>query len=159
MSAIEGRGIAELLAEVPTMAALDRGHLELIAGCGSIRAFADGERLFREGEPANAFYLLRHGRVALEFYVPGRGEVTVTTIGAGEIVGWSWLVPPYEWHLDARALERGSAIEFDGACLRGKFDADPELGYQMMKRFATILLERLQETRVQMLDVYGHSPA
>ena len=159
MSAMGQRGIAELLGEVPTMAGLDRGHLELIAGCGSIRSFDDGERLFREGEPADAFYLLRHGRVALEIYVPGRGEVAVATIAAGEIAGWSWLVPPYEWHLDARVLERGSAIQFDGACLRGKFDADPELGYQMMKRFATVLLERLQETRVQMLDVYGRSPA
>ena len=159
MSAMEGRGIGELLGEVPIMEGLDPGHLELIAGCGSIRAFEEGERLFREGEPADAFYLLRHGRVALEIYVPGRGDVPVTTIGPGEIAGWSWLVPPYEWHLDAGALERGSAIEFDGACLRGKFDADPELGYQMMKRFATVLLERLQETRVQMLDVYGHSPA
>jgi CRP/FNR family cyclic AMP-dependent transcriptional regulator len=159
VSAMEPRGIAELLAEVPTMEGLDAGHLELTAGCGSIRAFDEGERLFREGEPADAFYVLRHGRVALEIYVPGRGEVTVATIGPGEIAGWSWLIPPYEWHLDARALERGSAVEFDGACLRGKFDADPELGYQMMKRFATVLLDRLQQTRVQMLDVYGHSPA
>ncbi len=154
-----GRGIGELLAEVPAMAELDADHLEFIAGCGRIRSFAEGERLFTTGEPADTFYVLRHGRVALELFVPGRGEVTVTTIGAGELAGWSWLIPPYEWHLDARALERGSAVEFDGACLRGKFDADPELGYEMMKRFATVLLERLQETQVQMLDVYGSGAA
>jgi CRP/FNR family transcriptional regulator, cyclic AMP receptor protein len=153
----EPRGIGELPGEVPAMAGLAPEHLELIAGCGAIRSFDQGERLFKEGEPADAFYVLRHGRVALEIFVPGRGEVSVATIGPGEIAGWSWLIPPYEWHLDARALERGSAVEFDGACLRGKFDADPALGYELMKRFATVLLERLQATRVQMLDVYGHA--
>ncbi len=153
------RGIDELLAGVPTLAGMDPAHLELIAGCGSIRAFEQGERLFKEGQPATTFYVLRHGRAALEIFVPGRGEVTVATVGPGDIAGWSWLVPPYEWHLDARALERGSAVEFDGACLRGKFEGDPALGYEVMKRFATVLLERLQATRLQLLDVYGHTPA
>ena len=147
--------IEEVLAEVPTLAGMEPQDLELIAGCGAIRAVEQGERLFREGEPANSFFVLRHGRVALEIFVPGRGEVAVATIGPGEIAGWSWLVPPYQWHLDARVLERGSAIEFDGACLRGKCDEDPRLGYDVMKRFASVLLERLQQTRVQMLDVYG----
>ena len=154
-----GRGIGELLAEVPIMGGLDSSYVELISGCGRIRSFGEGERLFTSGEPADSFYVLRHGRVALEIHVPARGDVTVTTIGPGEIAGWSWLVPPYEWHLDARALERGSAVEFDGACLRGKFDDDPALGYEMMKRFATVLLERLQETRLQMIDVYGSGAA
>jgi CRP/FNR family transcriptional regulator, cyclic AMP receptor protein len=153
------RGIEEILVEAPTLRGLAPEHLELIAGCGTIRSFRQGERLFREGDPADAFYVVRHGRLALEIFVPGRGEVTVATIGAGEIAGWSWLVPPYTWHLDARAVEGGSAIEFDGACLRGKCEADPRFGYEVMKRFAMVLLERLQQTRVQMLDVYGHSPA
>ncbi len=153
------RGIDELLAGVPALADMAPAHLELIAGCGSIRSFEQGERLFKEGEPATTFYVLRHGRASLEIFVPGRGEVTVATVGPGDIAGWSWLVPPYEWHLDARALERGSAVEFDGECLRGKFDGDPALGYEVMKRFATVLLERLQATRLQLLDVYGHGPA
>jgi CRP/FNR family cyclic AMP-dependent transcriptional regulator len=153
------RGIGELLGEAPLMAGLAAEHLEVIAGCGTIRAFEAGERLFKEGEPADSFLLLRHGRMALEIFVPGRGEVTVATIEAGEVAGWSWMVPPFRWHLDVRALERGSAVEFDGVCLRGKFDSNPALGYELMKRFATILLERLQATRVQMLDVYGDVPA
>ena len=151
--------IDELLAAVPVMAGLDDAYLELISGCGSIRAFAEGDRLFKEGQPADSFFVIRHGRVALEIFVPGRGEVTVATIGPGEIAGWSWLVPPYEWHLDARALERGSAIQFDGACLRGKCEEDSALGYEVMKRFAAVLLQRLQQTRVQMLDIYGHPAA
>jgi len=153
------RGIGELLAESSLMDGLSSEHLELIAGCGVIRAFEAGERLFKEGEPADSFLLLRHGRIALEIFVPGRGEVTVATIEPGEVSGWSWLVPPYEWHMDVRALERGSAVEFDGVCLRGKCDSDPVLGYELMKRFATILLSRLQASRIQMLDVYGDVPA
>ncbi len=152
-------GIDELLAGVPAMEGLEPAYLELIAGCGSNVAFDAEQRLFREGDAADIFYVLRHGRLALELHVPGQGEVVVMTVGPGEIAGWSWLVPPYRWHLDGRALERGSAIAFDAACLRGKCDTDPKLGYELMKRFATILLERLQATRMQLLDVYGHAPA
>jgi CRP-like cAMP-binding protein len=153
------RGIAELLAESSVLGGMRPDHIELIAGCGRITAFDAGERLFREGEPAEDFYLLRHGRIALELYMPGRGELTVSTHGPGEIVGWSWLFSPYRWHLDGRAVEPGSAVTFDGACLRGKADAEHDLGYELMKRFAAQMVERLQATRVQLLDVYGRVPA
>ena len=153
------REIPEVLGETGAFAGLHADHLELIAGCGKIAAFEAGDYLFREGEPANDFYLLRHGRVALELFIPGRGAVTVSTHGPGEVIGWSWLFPPYRWHLDARVVERGSAILFDGRCLREKAEAEHDLGYELMKRFAAKMVERLQETRLQILDVYGDVPA
>ena len=117
----------ELVAESPIFAGLGQTQLELIAGCGSNVGFEAGRYLFREGDPADTFYLVRHGRVALETFVPGRGPLTIETVDAGDVVGWSWLFPPYRWHFDARALDVVRAVAFDGACLRGKCDDDPAL--------------------------------
>jgi CRP/FNR family transcriptional regulator, cyclic AMP receptor protein len=150
--------IDDLIAGVPTFTGLDSEWLELIAGCGRTRGFDAGEYLFRADEPADDFFVIRRGRLALEVFVPGRGQVIVGTHGAGELVGWSWLFPPYRWQFDGRAVEPTRTIAFDGACLRGKCDADPALGYELMRRFALKMLERLQATRFQLLDVYGHTP-
>jgi CRP/FNR family transcriptional regulator, cyclic AMP receptor protein len=80
--------------------------------------------------------------------------VTIETVEAGDVVGWSWLFPPYRWHFDARALSTVRATVFDGACLRDKCRADPELGFELMSRFAQVMLERLQWTRLRLLDGY-----
>jgi len=146
-----------LIAESPMFAGLEQDQLELIAGCGRNVTFDAGARLFREGDPADTFFLVRHGIVALETYVPNRGPLTTSTISAGEIAGWSWLVPPYKWHFTGRAVEPVRAIQFDGTCLRGKCDEDPRLGYELLNRFAQVLVERLQATRFQLMDVYGDS--
>ncbi len=151
------RRIETLLADVPLFEGLPDPALELIAGCGSNVQFADGDLLFREGDPADTFLVIRHGSVALETFVPARGPVTIETIEAGDVVGWSWLFPPYRWHFDARALFDVRATAFDGACLRGKCDADPSLGYDLMSRFAQVMIERLQWTRLRLLDVYGYA--
>jgi CRP/FNR family transcriptional regulator, cyclic AMP receptor protein len=71
------------------------------------------------------------------------------------VLGWSWLFPPYRWHFDASASAETSAVVLDGACLRGKCEDDASLGYRLMKRFAQLIQQRLQETRLQLLDVYG----
>ena len=149
------RELDAVLAEVPFFAGLGAAELELLAGCAANVRFREGEMLFREGEPADAFYVVRHGTVALETFVPALGGVTVETIDAGEVIGWSWLFPPYRWHLDARALSTVRATSFDGVCLREKSESDPVLGYDLMKRFAQVLIERLQWTRLRLLDVYG----
>src|SRR5512133_626144 len=151
--------IEQLLAETDPFHDLSRDQLETIAGCGRLAALTAGQRLFEEGKPADTFYLLRHGRVALDISAPGRGPMTISTHGPGEIIGWSWLFPPYKWHFDGRVIEHGSAIVFDAECLRGKTDADHELGYELMKRFALQMIGRLQATRIQLLDVYGHPGA
>jgi CRP-like cAMP-binding protein len=149
--------IEELIAHVPTFAGLEQEQLALIAGCGKNEHVEAGALLFREGEPANTFYLVRRGNVSLEVHAPGRGPLRIDTLEPGEVVGWSWLFEPYRWQLDARALESCSLIAFDGACLRGKCESDHELGYQLMVRFAASMVERLQATRFQLLDVYGSS--
>jgi CRP/FNR family transcriptional regulator, cyclic AMP receptor protein len=149
------REIDSLLAEVPAFAGLDSAQLNLIAGCGRNVHFKQGSQLFREGDPADTFYVIRHGAVALDIHVPAREPVTVETLHGGDLLGWSWLFPPFKWSFDGRAVEDTSAISLDGACLRGKCDDDHELGYELMKRFAQVIVERLQATRLRLLDVYG----
>jgi CRP-like cAMP-binding protein len=153
------RTIDELIGESPTFAGLRPADLELIAGCGTNARFAAGEMLLREGDPANRFYLLRHGRVMLEIATPAGEPLVIETLGDGDVLGWSWLFAPYRWQFDARAIEPVAAIGFDAACLRGKCDADHELGYELMRRFAAGMLGRLQATRLQLLDVYGRGRA
>jgi len=150
------RSLESLLAEVPLLDGLEPDELALLAGCAGNVRFAAGEQIFRRGDPADAFYVIRHGSVALETFVPGRGAVMIETIEAGEVLGWSWLFPPYRQHLDARALTVVRATGFDGKCLREKCEADPKLGYDLMSRFAQVLIERLQWTRVRLLDLYGN---
>jgi CRP/FNR family transcriptional regulator, cyclic AMP receptor protein len=151
--------IEALLHDVPLFEGLTTADFELIAGCGSNVRFREGELLFRDGDEADTFYVLRHGSIALETFVPARGAVTIETLEAGEVVGWSWLFPPHRWHFDARALSLVRATGFDGACLRGKCESDPRLGYELMSRFAQVVIERLQQTRIRLLDVYGYAGA
>ncbi|MGZ8687134.1 MAG: cyclic nucleotide-binding domain-containing protein [Gaiellaceae bacterium] len=152
------RTIDELLEEVPALAGLTDGQLDLMAGCARNRVFAAGDHLLREGEPAKQFFAIRHGSVALETFVPQRGAVMIETLHGGDLVGWSWLFPPQLTVYDARALGVVRAVAFDGACLREKCEEDPQFGYELMKRFTGIIVERLQATRLRLLDVYGQVP-
>ena len=147
--------IDTLLQDVPIFHGMSQEALELLAGCASNTRFADGEVLFREGDEAHTFYVIRHGRVALETFVPARGPVTIETIDPGEVIGWSWLFAPYRWHFDAKALGLVRATVFDGACLREKCQQDTAFGYDLMSRFAQVMIERLQWTRLRLLDLYG----
>ena len=131
-------------------------HLQLVAGCGRFVRFPARVTVLREGEPADRFFVLREGSVALEVASPERGSIVIQTLGPGDALGWSWLFPPYQWHLDAVTREPVAAVAFDAACLRGKCDEDHELGYQLMRRFADLMLQRLMAARLQLLDVYGH---
>jgi CRP-like cAMP-binding protein len=149
------RTIEDLIAHAPVFDGLASEQLELIAGCGRNDHADAGAFLFREGDPAQLFYLIRSGTVALEVHAPGRGQLRIETLEAGDVVGWSWLFSPYRWQLDARVLEPAGLVVFDGACLRGKVETDHELGYQLMSRFAAVIVDRLQATRFQLLDVYG----
>jgi CRP/FNR family cyclic AMP-dependent transcriptional regulator len=153
------KGLEELIADASVFAGLDPSALALIAGCAGNDHFRGGAYVFREGDPADRFFLIRRGEVALEVHAPGSAPHVIDTIGAGEVVGWSWLFEPFRWQFDARAISPTRMVGFDGACLRGKCDADHELGYQLMRRFASTMLERLQATRLQLLDIYGRAPA
>jgi len=150
---------------VKSMADLIKGHAffqdlpdavtTFIAGCGRNVVFAEGDYLLRAGGPADRFYLVRHGSVALELDVPGRGPLIFFTIGPDEVLGASWLVEPYVAHYDARALSDVRAIAFDAGCLRAKCESEPAVGYALMKRFVPALVARMQSARMQALDVYG----
>lgn len=147
------------LAEHPLFRDLPADYVTLLSECASNVRFADGDRLFRQGEPADRCYLIRHGIVSVEICSPTAGPVTIQTLGPGEVLGWSWLFPPYKWHLDARAKELTRAIALDGKCLRGKCDQDPKLGYELMKRFSALIHARMQAARLQILDIYGPTAA
>lgn len=151
--------IAELLRHHPFAEGLDEDMLALIAGCAKNVVLQPGDYFLREGASADSFYLVRHGAVALETFVPGRGAFTFLTVKSGEIVGADWLIPPYRSSFDARAVELTRAISFDGKCLRGKCEADPRVGYEMMKRFIPPLVKRLQSARMQALGMYDAANA
>jgi CRP-like cAMP-binding protein len=145
----------EVLSSHPFFAGLNAGAMRLIAGCASNVHFAEGEFLFEEGHEANQFWVIRRGRVAMQLESPGQGAIVTDTMDEGEVVGWSWLVPPYRFFADGRAVTPVSATALDGACLRGKCEADPELGYQLLKRVTSVMYQRLQSTRIRLLDLYG----
>lgn len=150
------RQIDDLLAGHALFKDLPAEHVSLLAGCAINMILEPGETIFRQDEPADGFYLLRRGRVAVEIAVAGRGPIVVETLGPDDLLGWSWIVPPYRWHFDAKALELTRAIRFDGACIRAKFEEDPRLGYEMLSRFVGVVSERLNATRLRLLDLYGH---
>jgi CRP/FNR family transcriptional regulator, cyclic AMP receptor protein len=148
-------GLERFVLAHPFFAGLEAKLGEVISGCARNHRFDPGQYLGHEGEPANEFYLIRHGKVALEILPPGQPAVVFATEGEGDIVGASWLVPPYLWRHDARAVDLTRAIGIDAKCLRDKCEADHHLGYAMMKRFLPLIMQRLDETRLQILDVYG----
>jgi CRP/FNR family transcriptional regulator, cyclic AMP receptor protein len=149
------RTIEQLLEQVPALQPLAPEHRDTLSGCARNQVFEPGARIMREGDPADAFYVIREGRVALETVVPARGAVILQTLEDGDLLGWSWLVPPYRTAFDARSMGTTHAIAFDGACLRGKCEADPALGYDLLKLLSGVFVERLQDTRLRLLDLYA----
>src|SRR5262245_47757712 len=138
-----------LLAEHPFLQGIKKDYLQLVTGCAKNVRFEAGQMIFREGEAADQFYLVRQGKVALEVYIPERGAAPILTLSTGDVLGWSWLIPPYKWRFDARAIETTHAFALDGKCLRGKCEEDPSLGYEILKRIAATIAERLHATRLQ----------
>jgi CRP-like cAMP-binding protein len=146
--------IERILREHPFFDKFPESHLELIAGCASNVRFDAGKFIFREGEAANNFYLIRHGKVALQIMSETRGPITVLTVGEGEIVGWSWLFPPHRYRFSARIIEPTRAFAMDGQCLRSKAEEDHDLGYHLLKHWAPVVERALEATRLQLIDVY-----
>ena len=150
--------IRDLLAEQSVLRDLEPADIDLMAGCGRNEVFAAGTFLAREGETADRFYVVRQGKVALELHAP-TGPLLIETLGAGELVGWSWLFPPYRWTYDVEAIDQTRVTTIESACLRAKCDSDPAFGYRLMKRFAQVVVDRLQATRFRLLDLYGNTDA
>lgn len=153
MTSIDELGGFRLFAGLPADA------LTTVAECGQEVQLDEGTILFVEGDPADTFYLVVSGLVAVEVATPRPGRVVIETIGPSEIVGVSWLLPPYRWTFDARVVEPTAAIAIDAACLRQRCDDDPVVGYALFQRFAGLVRDRLQSTRLQLMDLYGnHAP-
>ena len=147
------RDIEDAIARSAAFADLPPAQIETLARCGRDEGVAVGAYLLREQLPAECFYLIRSGSVALETNRPGRGPIVIQTLHAGELLGWSWLFAPYRWQFDARAVHPCSLVSFDAACVRARCEDDHELGYELMRRCAKCIVERLQATRRQLLDV------
>jgi CRP-like cAMP-binding protein len=148
--------LERLLKEHPFFADLNDEQIALLVGCAKNAVFKAGEFVFRDGEDADSFFIIRHGKVVIETFVPNKGPIAIQTREAGEVLGWSWLVPPYRWRFDARALELTRAVALDGKCLRDKLDEDHDLGYELLKRFSVLITQRLEATRLQLMDIYGN---
>ncbi len=153
---VQIEGLERILSEHTFFAGMNDTYRDLVAGCAANEVCHAGAYVYREGDPADKFYLIRHGRVALEVYVPGKTPIIVETLEEDDLMGWSWLVPPYRASFDARALELSRLVSIDAACLRGKMDQDSALGYELHKRFAPIVAARLSAARRQLIDLYGH---
>lgn len=150
------RKTAELLAAHPFVVGMDEAELRGMAECATgVARFATDQVLFHSGGIAKSLYLIRSGDVALEVPAPGGGTRIVGTLHGGDTLGWSWLFPPYRWAFDARALAPTEAITIDGETLRRCVADDHELGFHVVWRVAREMADRLQATRLQLLDVYG----
>lgn len=146
-----------VLAEHSFFNGIEPEYISLLAGCATNMVFQPGEYLMKEGTNADHFFIVRHGRVSIEIEAPGQGIIPIQTVGEGEILGWSWLFPPYKSYADGRATELTRALGLDGECLRGKCEADHDLGFELMKRFAEVMTKRLGAARLQLLDLYSKS--
>jgi len=144
----------ETLAKHPFLANMRLQYLSLMEECATVEHFRPRQEIFRKGVPAQYFYLIVDGKVALETpFVPGEGVLTVQTLGAGAPLGWSWFFPPYMWHFTARAVEDTDVIAFKADVLLAHAEADPAFGYDMALRAGEVMLDRLQNTRMRLLEL------
>lgn len=147
--------IEGFLARQDFLAGLDPESLAFLAGCASRRRIERGETLFRHGEDARRFFLLVSGRIAVEVPAIEGPRLEVQSLGAGEVLGWSWLIPPYRWSFQARALDETELVELDGERVRARCEQDPAFGYEMMKRFSALMSERLEAARARMMQEWN----
>ncbi|GCD95839.1 Crp/Fnr family transcriptional regulator [Embleya hyalina] len=134
---------------------IPKQHLDRLLAFGRPVTFEPGTRLFEEDRPARSFWLVEGGSVCLDVHVPGGHPATVETLGPGELVGWSWLFPPYRWHLGGRAVGPVRAVEFDAGAVRAECERDPDFGRAINLVCAQVIADRLQASRLRLLDLYG----
>ncbi len=146
---------SDTLAGMPLVGKLTEEQRAKVADLAREVTFAARERIFDEGQPASGCWLIRSGWIALDTIVPGRGPIVVQSLGAGDVLGWSWLVPPHRWHFGAVAAEQVTAVELNTERLKMLADADPALGYPLTLGLFEAVLQRLQSTRGRLLDLYG----
>jgi CRP/FNR family cyclic AMP-dependent transcriptional regulator len=146
----------DLLAEHPFLAGLEPAWLERLTEYAHPVHRNGGHRLFDSGRPALRFWLVCTGRVALDIDTPARGHVVIDTLGPGSVLGWSWLFPPRQWQFGAVVVEPIRAVEFSAPAVRQLMADDPALGYELTRRFMAVMYNRLQATRIRLLDLYAY---
>ena len=150
------QSIAESTMHHPFLHGFSREQLALLTDCALSAHFRAGEVIFREGEEANRFYLIVSGKVVLESGAEPGNHVVIETVGAGDVLGWSWMMPPYQWHFTARAIEPTEAVFFAGSILRQYCERDHSLGFELHKRISEVMMKRLQAARRKMIAIHGH---
>ncbi len=151
---ITTESLETLIAEHPFWDGLNPQYISLLKESAELARYGVGQQIFQEGQDAEHLYLIQHGQVALETFVPGRGMVTTEAIITGDALGWSWLFPPYRWHFSAHSIEPTELIVFDAARLRAHAQENHDFGYELVTRMAQVMLNRLQATRMKLLDFY-----
>ena len=150
-------GLERAMAGHPFLKGLSPHHFRLLRECALLARFKPGEVILREGDPANRFYLILRGKVELFASGVDGADVPIETVGAGDMLGWSWLFSPHYWNFDARAVEPTDAIFFYGTPLREECETDHDLGYELLKRMSEVIIHRLQATRRQLVGQHhGH---
>jgi CRP-like cAMP-binding protein len=144
-----------LVKEVRLFEGMEEPHLEMVTGCAANVRFEADTFLGRLGEPADRFWVIRQGLVALEVHAPGRGAMVIGTAREGDVVGFSWLLPPHQFRFDVHVLDPTRALQFDGRCLRVKCSQDPRFGHALLSRFSQLMAERLDALSLQLVDLYG----
>lgn len=147
--------IKQILADQDFFSDFDTNVLELLAGHASEISLDQDEVLFGHGDPAGHFYLLRDGNIMIEVPAIEGPALEVQSLTAGQVLGWSWLIPPYRWSFQARAEAPTRLVEFDGESIRKRCEADPAVGYAVLKRFASLMSERLDAARRKMMDEWN----
>ena len=147
--------IEQIIAEHPFFKGLGPQQISIIAEDSRRLNFSPGEFLMREDEPGSCFFIVLNGQVAIEVFSPERGPIIVSTVGENEIIGYCWLIPPYQCRYDVRAVEHTRTICIDGVRLRQICDENHEVGFELLRRTTELMSELLEATRVQMLDIYG----
>jgi CRP/FNR family cyclic AMP-dependent transcriptional regulator len=143
----------DLMVAHPFLTGLPPRHVERLSRWAARAPFRAGTRIFQEHSNAKGFWLIRDGFVNLDIRVPGRGDVIVETLGAGDVLGWSWMFPPYRWHFGAVVAEPVLAIAVDGEGARGLCEVEPAFGYELTKRFMAVVVGRMQASRMRLLDM------
>jgi CRP-like cAMP-binding protein len=149
-----GEPIAVRVSLHPFLAGMNPHHLMLLTECASPTHFRKGETILNEGDHADYFYLLESGKVVIEAIADAQKHVLVETIGAGELLGWSWMFPPYTWHFTARAVEATDTLVLSGPELREYCEKVHSLGYELFKRMSAVMTHRLQAARLKMLTAH-----
>ena len=148
---VQAEPIATRVALHPFLAGMNRPQLALLTDCAMATHFKKGETILREGEFANRFYLVESGKAVLESLDVSRERLIIETIASGDLLGWSWMFPPYTWQFTARTVEPTAAIFFYGTILREYCEKDHSLGYELLKRMSAVMVKRLQAARKKML--------